>query len=143
MREYEKNATKPLIQTEFAHACGNGFNDFEDRYRRMRERPDVWMGGCVWAWIDQSIMHPDSGEAFEKELSLTRTVGKNGDLPKDMRRDMPREFQGNYIDARHFIDSWGDRATDGIVYGDGTPKDGYWLVRARYRGTNAGESSKF
>ena len=132
MREYEKNATKPLVQTEFAHACGNGFNDFEDRYRRMKERPDVWMGGCVWAWIDQSIMHPDNGEAFEKELSLTRTVGKNGDLPKDMRRDLPREFQGNYIDKNHFIDSWGDRATDGIVYGDGTPKDGYWLVRALY-----------
>ena len=141
MKEYEKNAAKPLVQTEFAHACGNGFNDFEDRYRRMRERPDVWMGGCVWAWIDQSIMHPDSGEAFEKELSLTRTVGKNGDLPKDMRRDMPREFQGNYVDERHFIDSWGDRATDGIVYGDGTPKDGYWLVRALYgeRGTGNGE----
>ncbi|MBR5548729.1 MAG: hypothetical protein IKU71_03265, partial [Kiritimatiellae bacterium] len=137
MREYEKNATKPLIQTEFAHACGNGFNDFEDRYRRMKARPDLWMGGCIWAWIDQSVMHPDSGEAFEKELSLTRTVGKNGDLPKDMRRDLPREFQGNYIDERHFIDSWGDRATDGIVYGDGTPKDGYWLVKALYgeRGT--------
>ena len=133
MREYEKNATKPLIQTEFAHACGNGFNDFEDRYRRMKERPDVWMGGCVWAWIDQSIMHPDSGEAFEKELSLTRTISPNHKLPKDLRRDLPRELQGNYIDERHFIDSWGDRATDGIVYGDGTPKDGYWLVRALYK----------
>ena len=133
MREYEKNATKPLIQTEFAHACGNGFNDFEDRYRRMKERPDVWMGGCVWAWIDQSVMHPDSGESFERELSLTRTVSPNHKLPKDLRRDLPREFQGNYIDARHFIDSWGDRATDGIVYGDGTPKDGYWLVRALYK----------
>ena len=132
MREYEKNATKPLIQTEFAHACGNGFNDFEDRYRRMKERPDVWMGGCVWAWIDQSIMHPDSGEAFEKELSLTRTNYPNHKLSKDLRRDLPRELQGNYIDARHFIDSWGDRATDGIVYGDGTPKDGYWLVKALY-----------
>ena len=140
MREYEKNATKPLIQTEFAHACGNGFNDFEDRYRRMKERPDVWMGGCVWAWMDQSVMHPDSGETFEKELSLTRTVGENDKLPKDLRRDLPREFQGNYIDEHHFIDSWGDRATDGIVYGDGTPKDGYWLVRALYRGTNEVES---
>ena len=134
MREYEQNTTKPLIQTEFAHACGNGFNDFEDRYRRMRERPDVWMGGCVWVWIDQSIMHPDSGEAFEKELSLTRTISPNHKLPKDLRRDLPREFQGNYIDERHFIDSWGDRATDGIVYGDGTPKDGYWLVKALYSG---------
>ena len=133
MREYEKNATKPLVQTEFAHACGNGFNEFEDRYRRMKERPDVWMGGCVWAWIDQTIMHPDSGEAFEKELSLTRTVYPSHKLSKDLRRDLPRELQGNYIDERHFIDSWGDRATDGIVYGDGTPKDGYWLVRALYR----------
>ena len=44
MKEFEQNATKPLIQTEFAHACGNGFNDFEDRYRRMKERPDLWMG---------------------------------------------------------------------------------------------------
>ena len=134
MREYEKNATKPLVQTEFAHACGNGFNDFEDRYRRMRANTNVWMGGCVWAWIDQSIMHDEHNEAFEKELSLTRTVSPNHKLSKDLRRDLPREFQGNYIDARHFIDSWGDRATDGIVYGDGTPKDGYWLVKALYGG---------
>ena len=139
MREYEKNATKPLIQTEFAHACGNGFNDFEDRYRRMRANTNVWMGGCVWAWIDQSIMHDERNDAFEKELSLTRTKNQpdgthNADLPKDLRRDLPREFQGNYVDERHFIDSWGDRATDGIVYGDGTPKDGYWLVKALYSG---------
>ena len=132
MREYEKNTTKPLVQTEFAHACGNGFNDFEDRFARMKARPDIWMGGFIWAWIDQSVMHPDNGEAFEKELSLTRVVGENAKLPKDMRRDLPRAFQGNYIDSRHFIDSWGDRATDGIVYGDGTPKDGYWLVKALY-----------
>lgn len=142
MREYEKNATKPLIQTEFAHACGNGFNDFEDRYRRMRANTNVWMGGCVWAWIDQSIMHDERNDAFEKELSLTRTKNQpdgthNADLPKDLRRDLPREFQGNYVDERHFIDSWGDRATDGIVYGDGTPKDGYWLVKALYGGTKA------
>ncbi len=141
MREYEKNATKPLIQTEFAHACGNGFNDFEDRYRRMRANTNVWMGGCVWAWIDQSIMHDERNAAFEKELSLTRTVSPNHKLPKDLRRDLPREFQGNYVDERHFIDSWGDRATDGIVYGDGTPKDGYWLVKALYGNTLPKSSS--
>ncbi len=134
MREYETNTTKALVQTEFAHACGNGFNDFEDRYSRMRARPDVWMGGCIWAWIDQSIMHPDGGEEFEKELSLTRTISPNHLLPKDLRRDLPRAFQGNYVDSLHFIDSWGDRATDGIVYGDGTPKDGYWLVKTLYTG---------
>ena len=141
MREYEKNATKPLVQTEFAHACGNGFNDFEDRYRRMRANTNVWMGGCIWAWIDQSIMHDERNAAFEKELSLTRTVSPNHKLPKDLRRDLPRDLQGNYIDERHFIDSWGDRATDGIVYGDGTPKDGYWLVKRLYgeRGMGNGE----
>ena len=134
MREFEKNATKPLVQTEFAHACGNGFNEFEDRYRRMRANTNVWMGGCVWAWIDQSVMHDERNGAFEKELSLARTVSANHKLSKDLRRDLPREFQGNYIDDRHCIDSWGDRATDGIVYGDGTPKDGYWLVKALYGG---------
>ena len=137
MREYEKNATKPLIQTEFAHTCGNGFNDFEDCYRRMRANTNVWMGGCIWAWIDQSIMHDERNAAFEKELSLTRTRRGDGEIPnhqlsKDLRRDLPRKFQGNYVDSLHFIDSWGDRATGGIVYGDGTPKDGYWLVRALY-----------
>ncbi len=139
MKEYEKNATKPLLQTEFAHACGNGFNDFEDRYGRMKAKPEVWAGGCIWAWIDQSLMHDERNDAFERELSLTRTKDRpdgthNSDLPKDMRRDVPRDMQGNYLDPLHFIDSWGDRATDGIVYGDGTPKDGYWLVKALYGG---------
>ena len=134
MREYEQNTTKALVQTEFAHACGNGFCDFEDRFSRMKAKPDLWMGGFVWAWIDQSLMHPDNGEDMTNALKLTRIIKPNGDLPKDMRRDLPFEFQGNYVDALHFIDSWGDRATDGIVYGDGTPKDGYWLVRALYGG---------
>ena len=132
MKEFEEHTTKPIVQTEFAHACGNGFNDFENRYGIMCANKDVWAGGCIWAWIDQSIMHPDNAPEFEKELSLTRTIAPNHQLPKDMRRDLPRNFQGNYLDALHFIDSWGDRATDGIVYGDGTPKDGYWLVKALY-----------
>ena len=134
MAEYEKNTKKALIQTEFAHACGNGFCDFEDRLARMQARPDVWMGGCIWAWIDQSLMHRDDEKEMEEALKLTRIVGNNRDLPKDMRRDMPKEFQGNYVDPLHFIDSWADRATDGVVYGDGTPKDGYWLVKALYAG---------
>lgn len=139
MKEYEAHATKPLVQTEFAHACGNGFNDFEDRFGRMEAKPGVWAGGCIWAWIDQSLMHDEHNDAFERELSLTRTKDQpdgthNSDLPKDMRRDLPRDMQGNYLDPLHFIDSWGDRATDGIVHGDGTPKDGYWLVKALYGG---------
>ncbi|MBQ4439786.1 MAG: hypothetical protein II909_01430 [Kiritimatiellae bacterium] len=139
MKEYEAHAAKPLVQTEFAHACGNGFNDFENRYAIMCANKDVWAGGCIWAWIDQSLMHDEHNEAFEKELSLTRTQNqpdgtRNSDLPKDMRRDLPRDMQGNYTDRLHFIDSWGDRATDGIVYGEGTPKDGYWLVKALYGG---------
>ena len=158
MREYEKNATKPLIQTEFAHACGNGFNDFEDRYRRMRARPDVWMGGCVWAWIDQSLMHDpkECEEAMARDdPNAPETVGRRAPTPpqgravsmkppqsKDRRRDLPREFQGNYIDPQHFIDSWGDRATDGIVYGDGTPKDGYWLVKKLYTNGNCHNCSQ-
>ena len=60
---------------------------------------------------------------------------------KDVRRDLPREFQGNYVDPLHFIDSWGDRATDGIVYGGGTPKDGYLLVRALYTDAKPSASS--
>ena len=130
MKDAEATVTdRPVMQTEYAHACGNGFCDFEDRYSRMRKNPAKWSGGCVWAWIDQSVMHPDSETAEGLKMRNVLKYPDGSDVPKDLRRDMPFELQGNYLDADHFIDSWGDRATDGIVYGDGTPKDGYYLLK--------------
>ncbi len=132
MRAAEENAVKPMVQTEFAHACGNGFCDFEQPYSRMRQHSEKWMGGFIWVWADQAVMHPfaetTEGLAWRNRLKYADGT----DVPKDLRRDLPPEFQGNHLDANRFIDSWGDRGTDGVVYGDGTPKDGYWLVKKLY-----------
>ena len=133
MRDAESVVTnRPMMQTEFAHSCGNGFCDFEDRYFRMRRNPAKWSGGCVWAWIDQCVMHPDSD--LEEGLKMRNILKfEDGtDVPKDMRRDMPFELQGQYVDKDHLLDSWGDRGTDGVVYGDGTPKDAYWMMKRLY-----------
>lgn len=132
MREAEEHTQKPMVQTEFAHACGNGFCDFAAPYTRMRQHPDKWMGGFIWVWADQAVMHPfaETDEGLARRNQLKYPDGT--EVPKDLRRDLPAEFQGNHLDAHRFIDSWGDRGTDGIVYGDGTPKDAYWLVKKLY-----------
>lgn len=119
-----ENTGMPIMMTEYCHSLGNGFSEFEETYRRMAGS-GRWIGGCLWVWQDQSVMHNG------KEYVGVNTVNAPS---KDYRRDMPEEFQGNRIDSRRLLDSWGDRGTDGITFADGTPKEAYQLVKRLYKG---------
>ena len=130
MLEMEKT-DKPIMMTEYAHSLGNGFSNFEEAYKEMSES-GRWLGGFIWVWADQSILH--DGREFS---------GSGEDSPegRDWRRQMPLGFQGNHLDDRRLLDSWADRGTDGIVYGNGTPKEAYQLVKRLYGGRGAKEGN--
>ena len=49
-----KEANRPLIQCEYAHAMGNSLGDFQD-YWDIIEKYDVLQGGCIWDWVDQGL----------------------------------------------------------------------------------------
>lgn len=118
-----KVSRKPIIHTEYAHSMGNAFNDFEGKFARILNEEKV-IGGSIWCWSDQAV--------------LTNGKIKNGysehpdTLQRDARRDLSTEYQGVWIDQEHFMDTFGDRGADGIVYADGYPKEAYYLVRKSY-----------
>ena len=126
--KYCRTLTKPFIQTEFAHACGNGFSQFEDRWPRIVASRN-FVGGSVWMWQDQAV-----------ETDGTFPIGydENGnpqpkENPKDKVRKTTKDVQGVWVDDTTFWDSYGERGTDGICYADGTPKESAFLVSRYYK----------
>lgn len=55
MEEYGKrtDATKPLIQCEYAHAMGNSEGGFKEYWYLTRKYPNL-QGGFIWDFVDQS-----------------------------------------------------------------------------------------
>lgn len=49
-----KNNKIPYIQSEYAHAMGNGLGNFKEYWDVFRKYPNA-QGGFIWDWIDQSI----------------------------------------------------------------------------------------
>lgn len=48
------DATKPLIQCEYAHAMGNSMGGFKEYWDLIRKYPNL-QGGFIWDFVDQSI----------------------------------------------------------------------------------------
>lgn len=60
MAQYaEKEAKKPLIQCEYAHAMGNSVGNLQD-YWDVIESYEVLQGGFIWDWVDQGLLTKDS-----------------------------------------------------------------------------------
>ena len=50
----QSDATKPLIQCEYAHAMGNSQGGFKEYWDLIRKYPKA-QGGFIWDFVDQSI----------------------------------------------------------------------------------------
>lgn len=123
---------KPILHTEYAHAQGNAFGDFESKFARILKEDKV-IGGSIWCWSDQAVL-------TNGEMKIGYS-GQPDTLKRDARRYLPKEYQGVWIDADHFMDTFGDRGSDGIVYADGYPKENYYLVRKLYSPVTVSTSS--
>ncbi len=107
-REHRKNATKPFIMTEYAHALGTAFGNMEDTWKEMFRRDDL-AGGAVWMFQDQGI--------YQK-----------ADKPVDINN--PTTFA--WLDSITYYDTKDENGVDGIVYSDRTPQVDFWQVRKVY-----------
>ena len=124
-------SSHPLIQTEFSHALGNGFGNFEDRWQRILAT-DNFAGGCVWMWRDQAVETDGVFPLWYEALG-----GEKFHRPrKDRYRRTGKNLQGVWTDDGRFLDSFGDRGSDGICYADGTPKESFYVVQALYAPKN-------
>lgn len=118
---------KPLIQTEYAHAMGGGFNDFQDAVRLFLS-DDRFVGGSIWCWHDQGLLGNEAALDYYAAHANSWPTSE----AKPRLWNSPPEFQGVAVDPRHFIDSRGSYGSDGVVYANGYPKESWQLVRKLY-----------
>ena len=53
---YERgNTPKPFFMCEYAHAMGNAIGNLEEYWEAFYSS-DVLSGGCIWDWVDQSLI---------------------------------------------------------------------------------------
>ncbi|MCQ2390862.1 MAG: hypothetical protein MJ240_05525 [Kiritimatiellae bacterium] len=116
----------PILQTEYAHAMGNGFNAFEANQQQIWDNEQL-VGGSIWDWNDQGvrIAQDEMRRYYANGRSWQARRGK----AKPRFDAVPPEYQGVWVDDGHFIDTHGSDGTDGIVYANGYPKESWQLVR--------------
>ena len=78
VEEYlKKDPGKPFILCEYMHAMGNSLGGMK-KYTDLEDRYEMYQGGFIWDYIDQSLMKKD---AFGKEHMTYG--GDFGDRPTD------------------------------------------------------------
>ncbi|MFT4176993.1 MAG: glycoside hydrolase family 2 TIM barrel-domain containing protein [Luteolibacter sp.] len=108
LREFEKNLTKPLILTEYAHALGLATDRIQDQWEMLQTIPK-FAGGAIWHFQDQGILRTSSDKVNRKKS--TKSV---------------------WLDETRYYDTSGDDGADGIVYSDRSPQTDFWQVRKVY-----------
>ena len=50
---------RPVLTSEYAHCMGNALGNFKEYWDEINSNPSM-LGGFIWDWVDQGIMHNDS-----------------------------------------------------------------------------------
>ncbi|MGV8096846.1 MAG: glycoside hydrolase family 2 TIM barrel-domain containing protein [Mangrovibacterium sp.] len=108
IREYQKETTKPVILTEYAHALGLLFGNLEDIWAELF-RNNHFAGGAVWHFHDQGIIRKSS---------------------EPVDRFKPTVFV--WKDSVTYYDTRKIHGIDGIVYSDRTLQTDYRQVQKVY-----------
>lgn len=58
LEELAKNAKRPVIPCEYAHAMGNSLGNFKE-YWEVIKKYDVLQGAYIWDWVDQGLLATD------------------------------------------------------------------------------------
>lgn len=103
---------RPLIMCEYAHAMGNSTGNLQDYWDVIETYPQL-QGGCIWDWVDQSLLKPGQSASDQPLPGLPYTYG--GDYgPPGVPSDQ------NFMD-------------NGIVFPDRQLHPGYWEVKKVYQ----------
>ena len=110
---YARNATKPLIQCEYAHAMGNSLGGFF-AYWELYRRYTALQGGFIWDFVDQGLWtrasdgryyYAYSGD-YEPVLHSDHNFNCNG-LFAPNRRPNPHAYEAKYV-QQNIWTAWGD-----------------------------------
>lgn len=88
VEQNSNNNDRPYFMCEYAHAMGNAVGNLKE-YWDIIESSKYGIGGCIWDWVDQSIV--DAADI--KSNTLTR----NGFNYYRTGYDYPGPHQGNFV----------------------------------------------
>ena len=108
LKTWSQALTRPLVNTEYAHALGTDIGQMQDIVDEWYKHPQL-AGGAVWEFADQGL----------QRISL-----------EQVNRDEPTNSV--WASQSIFYDAAGILGTDGIVYADRTPQSDYYQVRKAY-----------
>ncbi len=141
MRKYaESGEKKPFFLCEYDHSMGNSTGNLQDYWDVIEGNP-IFMGGCIWDWVDQGLVKKFSdprGPRVVPAADYKEENQRRGGLP-------PRSPQ--VLRAPNYKDDWflayggdyGDRPTDwdfccnGLMRADRTPSPATAEVKKVYQ----------
>ena len=80
---------QPYFMCEYAHAMGNGVGNLQE-FWDILESSTYGIGGCIWDWVDQSIVSADDQKQGQLTLNGYNKYSTGYDWP-----DAPH--QGNFV----------------------------------------------
>lgn len=90
---------QPFIMCEYAHAMGQAVGNLRD-YWDVIESSHGMMGGCIWDWVDQAVIHPaaiKSGVTTSADGYSHWTGGCDYDPWFEEHASNDKAFQGNFL----------------------------------------------
>lgn len=86
----------PYIQSEYAHAMGNGLGNFKEYWEIFREYPNA-QGGFIWDWIDQAMRTKIENTAvrYIHDPNTGKRVSFGGSFQEG--RNQTKSIEGAYI----------------------------------------------
>jgi len=133
MRKYAQSGEKkPFFLCEYSHSMGNSTGNFQDYWDLIESNP-IFMGGCIWDWVDQGLVKKFSDPRGPKIAPTAADERLGHGLPvkpaASYKEDWFMAYGGDY----------GDRPTDwnfccnGLMRADRTPSPATVEVKKVYQ----------
>ena len=133
MLKYAKSGEKkPFFLCEYSHSMGNSTGNFQDYWDVIEGNP-IFMGGCIWDWVDQGLVKKfsDPRGITQPPSSADKYLGHGISVKPapNYKEDWYMAYGGDY----------GDRPTDwnfccnGLVRADRTPSPATAEVKKVYQ----------
>ena len=93
------NRQQPYFMCEYAHAMGNAVGNLKE-YWDIIENSKYGIGGCIWDWVDQSILDAEdikNGTTIVTEVKGTAAAHPAGLNKYHTGYDYPGPHQGNFV----------------------------------------------
>jgi len=96
--------SKPYFICEYAHAMGQGVGNLQEYWNVIESSTGI-IGGCIWDWVDQSIIEPNTAKNYisagynkTSKKAMKTTNGFNYYISGyDTANTFADDYEGNFV----------------------------------------------